>query len=111
MRCYYRGIWTGLLISEDCYLLIILVPYEFFKPALADSLSMGFEWQQISSSVQDSLSILVDLYNAVVWMVSAGPLTPESSTPFTNPFVTLLRTPITTDITATFMFYSFILIP
>ena len=29
------------------------ISYELFKPALADSFSLEFEWQQISSSLQD----------------------------------------------------------
>ena len=29
-------------------------PWEFFPPALDDGLSLEFEWQQVSSSLQDS---------------------------------------------------------
>ena len=31
-------------------IIIIIYSLEFFKPALADGLSLGFEWQQVSSS-------------------------------------------------------------
>ena len=38
------------------YVLIIIIIYslEFFTSALADSLSLEFEWQVVSSSLQDS---------------------------------------------------------
>ena len=35
-------------------LLLLLLLLEFFTPALADGLSLEFEWQQVSSSLQDS---------------------------------------------------------
>ena len=35
-------------------IIIIIYPIEFFAPALADGLSLEFEWQQVSSSLQDS---------------------------------------------------------
>ena len=54
------------------------------------------------------LSILVDLNNAVVWMVSTRPIISKSSSPFMNPLVTVPRAPITIGITVTFMFYGFL---
>ena len=53
------------------------------------------------------LSILADLSNAVVWIVSTRPLISNSSSPFTNHLVSVPRAPITIGITITFMFYSF----
>ena len=53
------------------------------------------------------LSILTDLNNAVVWMVSTSLLIPKSSSPFINLLVTVLRTPIIIGIIVTFMFHSF----
>ena len=53
------------------------------------------------------LSILADLNNAVVWMVSTRPLISKSSSNFINPSVTALRALITYGITVTFMFHSF----
>ena len=53
------------------------------------------------------LSILVDLNNAVVLMVSSRPLIFKSSSPCNNPFVTVPSAPITTGITVTFVFHSF----
>ena len=35
-------------------IIIIVTPWEFFTPALADVLSLEFEWQQVSLSLQDS---------------------------------------------------------
>ena len=51
------------------------------------------------------LSILADLNNVIIWMVTTCPLISESSRPPTNSFVTVPSAPIT-DITITFMFRS-----
>ena len=79
--------------------------------ALLQRKLMVFNWSlSDSKSPQVSrtlLSILADLDNAVVWMVSTCPLISKSSSPFTNPLVTIPSTPITTGITVTFMFHSF----
>ena len=53
------------------------------------------------------LSILAVINNVVVWMVFSPPPTTKSSSPFNNPFVTVLNTPITIGIIVTFMFHSF----
>ena len=53
------------------------------------------------------LSILVVLNNAVVWMVSTHPPTSNSSSPFSNPLVTVPKAPITIGIIVTCVFYSF----
>ena len=53
------------------------------------------------------LSILADLNNVVVWIVSTRPLISQSSSPFTNPLVTVPRVPIIIVITVTFMFHGF----
>ena len=57
------------------------------------------------------LSILADVTNAVVLMVSSGSLVSKSSRPFTNPFVTVSSAPITIGITVTFMFHIFFQFP
>ena len=59
---------------------------------------------QLSSTI---LSILADLNNAVVWIVSSRPLISKSSTPCINPLLTVPSAPITTGITITFMYPSF----
>ena len=53
------------------------------------------------------LSILANLNNAVVWMVSIRPVISKYSSPCTNnPLVTVPRAPITIGIIVTFMFHS-----
>ena len=53
------------------------------------------------------LSILADLNNPVVWMVSTRPFISKSSGPCTNHLVTVPRAPITIGIIVTFMIHSF----
>ena len=72
---------------------------------------MVFHWslsdkksRQVSRSL---LSILAVLNNAIVWMVSTRPPTSKSSSPFSNPLVTVPNTPITIGIIVTSMFHSF----
>ena len=52
-------------------------------------------------------SILADLNNAVVRMVSNCPIISKSSNPCINPLVTVPRAPITIGINITFTFHSF----
>ena len=72
---------------------------------------MVFQWSlNDSKSPQVSrtlLSILADLNNFVVWMASIRPPTSNSSSPFSNPLVTVPKAPITIGIIVTFMFHSF----
>ena len=72
---------------------------------------MVFHWSlRDSKSPQVSrtlLSILAVLNNAVVWMVSTRPPTSKSSSPFSNPLVTVPNAPITIGIIITYMFHSF----
>ena len=72
---------------------------------------MVFHWSlsdskspQVSRSL---LSILADLVNAVVGMVSTCPLIFKSSSPFINPLLTVLSALIIKSITVTFMIHSF----
>ena len=53
------------------------------------------------------LSILADLSNAVVWIVSILPLISKFSSLSTSPLVTVPRAPTTIGITVTFMFHGF----
>ena len=84
--------------------------FEFFMWALAD----GFHWSlSDSKSPQVSrtlFSILADLNNAVVWIVSTHLLISKSSSPCINPLMTLTSVPITIVITVTFMFHSFLVL-
>ena len=68
---------------------------------------MVFHWNlrdnkspQVSRTL---LSILADVYNVVIWIVSTRPLISKSSCPFTKPLVTVPRVPKT----ITFMFRYF----
>ena len=71
---------------------------------------MVFHWSLIDSKspqvFRTLLSILAVLSN-VVWMVSTRSPTSNSSSPFSNPLVTVPKAPITIGIIITFMFYSF----
>ena len=72
---------------------------------------MVFHWSlRDSKSPQVSrtlLSILAILNNAVIWMVSTHLPTSKSSSPFSNPLVTVPNAPITIGIIVTCMFHSF----
>ena len=74
-------------------------PLEFFTSALTEGFSLEFEWEQVSSSLLDRspgiLSILAVLNKAVVWMFSTRPPTSLSSSPYSNPLVTVPNAPIT----------------
>ena len=83
------------------YYLLIRV----FASALADGLSLEFEWLQVSRTL---LSILAVFNNSVVWMVSTRPPTSKSSGPFNKPLVTVPKAPITIGTIVTFMFHSFL---
>ena len=70
---------------------------------------MVFDWSNskpphISRTL---LSILAVFNNAVIWMVSTRLPTSKSSSPFSNPLVTVSNAPITIDIIVTGMFHSF----
>ena len=62
-----------------------------------------------SPQVSRLLSILDELNNAIVWMVSTRPLISKSPSSCTNPLATVQRAPITIRITVTFMFHSFLI--
>ena len=57
------SIWTAInndsvsffmVLGQIYALIIIIYSLEFFTSALADGLSLEFEWHQVSSSLQDS---------------------------------------------------------
>ena len=71
---------------------------------------MVFHWSLSDSKspqVSRTLSIQAVLNNAVVELVSTRPPTSKSSSPFTNPLVTVPNAPITIGIIVTCMFHSF----
>ena len=63
-----------------------------------------FRSPQVSETL---LSILAVLNNAGVWTVFARPVFYKSSSPFSNPLVTIQKAPITIGIIVTFIFQSF----
>ena len=72
---------------------------------------MVFHWSLSDSKTpqvsRTLLNILAVPNNGVVWMVSTRPPTSKSSSPFSNPLVTVLNAPITIGIIVTFRFHSF----
>ena len=56
------------------------------------------------------LSILGDLNNTVIWMVSTRPLISKSSRPCTNPLMTVPRASITFGIPVIFVFPIFLVL-
>ena len=72
---------------------------------------MVFHWSlSDSKSLQASrtlLSILAVLNNVAVWVVSTRPPTSKSSSPFSNPLVTVTNAPITIGIIITCIFHNF----
>ena len=89
-------------------MIIIILPLKSFS---YQHLLMVFHWglkDGKSSLVSRTLlSILADLNNAVVWTISTRLVISKSSTPCTNPLVTVPGAPITIGIIITFMFHSF----
>ena len=75
---------------------------------------MAFHWSLgESKSAQVSrtlLSIIAELNNAVIWMVSACPSISNSSRPLTKPLGIFPSAPITIGITVTFMLYWFLVL-
>ena len=69
--------WDSIFLAMTMYIVIILLQASFFTPALADDLSLMYEWQQVSRTL---LKILVGLNNAVVLMVSIS----NSTSPLTK---------------------------
>ena len=79
---------------------IIIIPFRVFHTSVSWwPFFLGCEWQKVLSIL---LTILADLNNAVVKMVSTRPVISKSSSLCTNPSVTLPRAPI---VIITFMFY------
>ena len=86
------------------FIIIILLFWGLFTPVLADGFALhsslsDSKFPQVSRTL---LSILADLNITVIWMVSTHPLIFKSSSPFTNPLVTVPSVPIITGITIIF---------
>ena len=88
-------------------LLLLLLLWELFTPALADDFPLELCDSKSPQVSRTLLSILADLNNVVVWIVSTCPLISKSSSPFIYPFRGIPSAPITIGLTITFMFHSF----
>ena len=81
-----------------CIIIIIIYSLRVFHWSLINSKSL-----QVLGTL---LSILADLNHAVIWTVSTRPVFSKSSSPCTNPLVTVPRAPITI-VTFMFQFFQF----
>ena len=52
------------------FIIIIIYSLKFFTSALVSGFSRELEWQQVSSSLQDSSQYFGRFNNAVIWMIS-----------------------------------------
>ena len=103
---YYLFLWDRVIklfwtLSISWLHFFFFYSFESFSHNLGDSKS-----PQVSRTL---LSMLVDLNNAIVCMVSTRPLIPKSSSAYMNTLVTVPSLPITIGITVTFWFDSFFL--
>ena len=87
--------------------LLLFNPWEFFTSAKADGLSLESEWQQVSSSLQDSSQYSGQSQQCCSLDRLHLSSYSKSSSPFTIHLVTVPRAPITNDITVSFIFHSF----
>ena len=92
--------------SHFCFLVfdVVLIIQLFVLFMVSQSSLFLLFASQVSRTL---LSILADLNNAVVWIVSTRPVISKSSSPGINILVIVPRATITISITVTFMFQSF----
>ena len=81
--------------SASLKIIIIIIHCEFYKPILTCDISLTSEWLQVSSDLQDYKSILADVNNTVVSVISVLPLISN----YANLFSKLLGTVPSTSIT------------
>ena len=98
---YFVESYLYSLLYYYYYYYYYYTPFWVYSPALADGFSLVFDWKQISRTL---LSILTDLNNAVIWMVSTCPMISKCSRPITNPLGIVPSAQITSDITVTFCY-------
>ena len=75
---------------------------------------MVFHWSLCDSKTHQVsrtlLSILADLINSIVWMICTRPFISKSSSPFSNPLVTVPDAFSIIGINVTFMFHRFLFV-
>ena len=98
-----------LLLLLLIIIIIVVIIILLLIPAL-----MVLHWSLSESKsppvTRTLLSILADLNNAVVWMISDCPLIFNSSSPLTKPLGNVTSALIIIGITVTFMFHCFFLV-
>ena len=92
----------SLLLSS--FLLLV----EFFASSLAGGHSSGLSDNKSPQISRTLLSILPDIINAVVWIVTTRPVISTSTRHFTNALVTVPRAAVTIGIIETFIFHHFL---
>ena len=92
-----------------CVIIIIIIIHslELFTSALTNGFSLRSGDSKSPQVFRTLLSIMAVLNNTVVWIVSTRPPTSKSSSPSSNPLVTVPNAPITIGIMITCMFHSF----
>ena len=111
---FLTGVWvtTSLLKSPGLFSVfwpIIIIIYSFVCFSHQRYLMLSFWSLNDNRSPQASrthLSILADLNNSVIWMVSTYPFISKSSNLLTHTLGIVPSTPIRIGITVTFMFHS-----
>ena len=103
-------LWSAGTAKSTILLILFLYSFRVFHISVS-WWSLTRVWMTVSLFKSPQISrtfpcILADLNNAVVWMVSTGPVISKSFTPFIYPSLTILRAPITVSIIVTFMFRS-----
>ena len=84
-------------------LLLLLLLFECFYTSVSWWFTTAIWVTTNLLSYRTHLSILADLNNTIVWIVSTCPLISKYSSPSTNPMLTLPSVPLTIDITIIFI--------
>ena len=107
-KCSFVFFYVVFESLYGCVNSVFIIPREAITSMLAGGLLVESAGQQVSSQVSSAIcSILADLRNAIVRIVSTRPLISKSWCSCTNSLVFVPSAPITTGITVTFMFHSF----
>ena len=104
VRCISSASHDQTILRNTYYYCYYSTLFWVFHTNISWFFLLEFEWQLVSRTF---LSILADLNNVVVWMVSTFPLISKSYSSLTIPLGIFPSAPITTGITVTFMFHSF----